>query len=142
MEPVWIAIGSFALAVIVQIITAVWVLRGLEGSLISKIQVAKDDVEKHVKEVKESSSAALLAAIQARNLEMDIIKNAAGEIGHSLREKISQVELYVRDEFVSKPDFKSHIDLLRDQLSAIGNRIDTKFDNFEKKLNESSRRDV
>lgn len=142
MEPVWVAAGSFILAVVVQIVIAVWILRGMESSLISRIQLAKEEVERQIQQVKENASAALVAAIQARNLEMDIIKNASGEIGHSLREKIAQVELFMRDEFLRIKDFEMHINLIRDQLNAYNARMDTRFDRFESKLDELTRRDV
>lgn len=132
MEPVWIAIGGFVLAVIVQIVTAVWILRGLETSLVLRIQATKDQIDLTISN-----------AVRERDQEITAIRDVAGEIGHSLREKINKVELYVEKEFLSKDDFKMHLELIRDQLSAMNSRFDSKFTAFEAKLDTLlARRDV
>ena len=127
-------IAGFVFTVVVQLIVAVWSLRGfaagLEASFNQRIQVTKDEM-----------GLRLESAVKTRDSDISVLRNEAGELGHAMRAKIHEVELYMRDKFVDRDDFKMHIDLLRDQISAIltnmdtvSKRIDARFESFAEKL--------
>lgn len=57
-----------------------------------------------------------------------------GELGHALREKIREVELHIRDNFVRKETFTEVMRNTSDQLKNMGDRVETRLMRIETKF--------
>ena len=69
--------------------------------------------------------------------DIETLEIRTGELGHALREKINQVELFVRDEFVRKETFNLVTDRISLEVKGLGDRLEsrqlrmeTKFDSI------------
>jgi predicted PurR-regulated permease PerM len=52
-----------------------------------------------------------------------------------LREKVYQIEIWARDEFVRKGSFEIVINRMEKSIEKIGDKIDAKFDDLTKRIN-------
>lgn len=79
----WVALGSLILQAIVAIVAVVWtagrVARGLEQEGDRKLRLLEIKVD----------------------AEVDKLNSRIGEVGNALRTKVTEVEFYVRDNFVT-----------------------------------------
>lgn len=86
----------------------------------------KDQVKDHLKDDIDN----LIAAIAEAELKME---RRAGEMGSALREKITQVEFFVRDNYVREKDFDMVIQTMNtrfDRLQDVLDRMNEKLDNM------------
>lgn len=103
----WIALGAFVLNAIGATIGLTWGV----GRIRDKV---RDELREDIEELK--------TIIAEAELKME---RRAGETGHALREKITQVEFYVRDNYVRDKEFDTMIE-------TIGNRFDRIQDGIER----------
>lgn len=77
-----------------------------------------------------------LAKEQHRAFEdnVDRLRSEIGEIGRGLRQKITEVEIYVRDTFVRKETFAPVMTKLETDLKTVGDKIDARLLRIDTKL--------
>jgi hypothetical protein len=109
----WIALSALALNFITAIVLLTW-----------GVGKVKDQVKDHLKDDIDE----LVLAIAESELKLE---RKTGEVGAALREKITQVEFFVRDNYVREKDFDSMIkmfegrfDRLQDSMDRLGEKID------------------
>lgn len=117
-DATWIALAGFVLSGCVALITAAMGVRKLNETL-------KKEIDKQLDYIKRELHDAELGG-----------ERRMGEMGEALREKISQVEFHVRDNFVDKEIFNKMIDMaaanneyqfraLNEAVSRIHDKLDT-----------------
>jgi len=132
--PAVIAAGSFLLQLVMNIGTFVWVLIRSKSATDQKIAD------------KDKAFAGDLGELERRMQDrVAAVERDCGEMGQALRQKISeteakttQVELWNRDNFVSKQTFNAVVGDLRRALEKLVDRVDERFDRLEDKLDERS----
>lgn len=65
---------------------------------------------------------------------VDRLRNEVGEMGLALRQKINDVEMYVRDTFVRKETFTPMMSKLEEDLATLGDKIDARLLRIDAKL--------
>ncbi len=124
---VWVAVALGLLGFIVNIgvltATGTWKLRGLQADLTTAF------------------TAAMATHRAAVDEEIEMMRREFGETGLALRQKITDVELYVRDHFVSKgtftqvaSDLDGDIKEMRTEIRDDLKRLESKID----KINENN----
>jgi len=122
-----IAAGSFMVQLVMNAGTLVWALARSKSSTDDKIAD------------KDKASAMAMAALE-RDIRDELVENSRsfGETASALRQKITETELWNRDNFVSKQTFNSVITDMRRSLEQLGDRVDGRFDRLEDKLDGRS----
>lgn len=118
----WSDIGvivSLALNVGVALVGATWGISRVESKITTATQTV---IECHRKKFDD---------------EIDVIKNQFGETIIALRQRISDVELWNRDNFVRKESFSSVIDSMKSDVNGLGDRIEARLLRMEGKLDRN-----
>lgn len=108
------AIISVIISTIVLSITGTW-----------KISAAKEDILTRIN-------------INSKETDQDfqVIRHEFGETVGAIREKITQVELYVRDNYVRRDSFYQAIDGLKDHVDVAITRLEAQIARLEIKIDK------
>jgi N-acetylglucosamine-6-phosphate deacetylase len=117
-DATWIALGGFILSCGIAIVTTTLGIRRLSTVVEQKLEAKIDSINKTLTEIE---------LITERRL---------GEMGHALREKITQVEFHFRDHYVHNEVFNKIIDMARannenqfrvitDSMQRMNDKLDT-----------------
>lgn len=109
-----VAVLTIVLSTIVMIITGTWKLSGVKEGLLTRINMTAKEMDE----------------------DLQVIRHEVGETIGALREKITIVELYVRDNYVRRDSFDQSIDALRDHIGTIASRLETQMARLELKLDK------
>lgn len=102
------------------------------------------------KEARRDSAEQLRDAVSERDKAINDLANRAREMGDSLNRSISavdsaaiqnlqRVELFIRDQlkmYVLKEDFRDDLETITRIVDSLGNRIETRMGNMEKKIDD------
>jgi hypothetical protein len=70
-----------------------------------------------------------IAQIQATQADRaETMRHDAGEMGSALRTKIHEVEMFMRDKFVSKDSFEFVVSRLEKSMEKLGDKIEEKME--------------
>jgi len=112
----WIALGAFVLNAIGATIGLTWGVGRIRDQVRNEL---RDDIE----ELKTIIAEAEL-----------VMERRAGEMGHALRDKITQVELFMRDNYIRDKEFDNVIkamegrfDRIQDGVERLNIKIDKRF---------------
>src|SRR5258708_6801308 len=94
----WIALGAFVLNAIGATIGLTWGVGRIRDKVRDEL---RDDIEE------------LKTIIAEAELTME---RRAGEMGHSLREKVNQVELYMRDNYIRDKEFDNVVKAIENRF--------------------------
>lgn len=87
---------------------------------VGKVRLAvRDEIEKHKDRV---------------NSEVKSLRSETGEMGAALRQKVTEVELFVRDNFIHKDTFTRFADSVTELIRQSLEKIDKRLDRMENKL--------
>lgn len=111
------AIAALGLNVVVAIV-------GLTLGISRIKDAVRDEIEQHRKEFDD---------------DLGTIRREFGETGHALREKITEVELWGRDNFVKKDSFVSVTDRISREVKEFADRIDKRLERMEGKIDDGHR---
>lgn len=131
----WIAFGSLLFVIASGGATVIWKLASNKAEIIDRINNSKSSIYKEVDK---------LAADWKRELE--VVAREAAEPIFAIREKVGQVELYIRDTYITKREYeKDHAQLLivlRDMQEALEKRLDAHEDRVKEALEVAGKRRV
>lgn len=99
-----IVVGAFIVNLVACTVHATWALSRIETALRKEIQTSRDETDDRIER-------------QGRQF---------GEIIAALRQKITEVELYIRDNFVRKPSFEAVMARIEKILERLEEKIDSK----------------
>lgn len=117
----WFMVGLGVLGFIITIIT-------LTGTIVWQASNIRDEMNKGV-----------VAHREEVDREIDEIQRRFGEVATALRDKITQVELFMRDEFIRKETFNLVIDRITAEWKAAVAEIASRHLRMEGKLDELNR---
>lgn len=116
---VWeIGLGAagFLLTFVIAVITATWALGRDRAALGREIEEAKSELKTLI------------------DNEIDAAVHSFGETISAIRQKMTDIELWNRDNFVGKDTFKMAFDQLRQSWQRLEDKIDRRFDQIDEKL--------
>lgn len=68
--------------------------------------------------------------------DIEDFRKSFGDSLPAMREKINQVELWARDEFIRRQDFYRTVDAITDSITNLGKELKERFDVMEGKIDE------
>ena len=113
----WIALGTLVFTVLSAIVGLTWGV----GKITSQVQ---SQIHRDLERYKTSLTAkveALEESIAVKELAME---RKSGELGNALRTKVSEVELYIRDNYVRSKDMDALMKLFTDRMDRLQNGVD------------------
>lgn len=117
-EQITLAAGMLVVNLLAAVIGGTWVLGRTTQDLSEKIDEAKLELERRI------------------NDESDDAIKRFGETVSAIRQKISEMELWNRDTFVSKRTFETIVSDIRDTWRRFEDKIDRRFDSLDRKLSK------
>ncbi len=120
MSETWIAF-------ITAIITLALQTLGLIIAGVKKLSAIEEDIRSQISSIKFDNYNQMTEAV--RNI---------GETFTAMRQKITEVELYVRDNYVAKDTLHQIILGLGSDIRELGGRIEKRMERIEEKLDESN----
>lgn len=136
----WIAFGGLLFTILTVSGTGLW-------ALFSKMGTNKEELKKDLVEIKAGfmsetdviRQAAFTEYKEVRSEMNEKIQQAflqLGEAPRAIREKVGQLELFVRDTYLPKPDYYREQNLLGESIRRMSEMFERRFSSFEKKLEE------
>lgn len=89
-------------------------------------------------QLKASVIAALTEHQKETDAEFAVVRREIGETGAALRQKINEVELWARDNYVRREGFYKVRDDLDAAISKLGDKIDNRLERMEAKIDNKS----
>jgi|SRR5579885_1687512 len=136
--PIIIAIGQLLLTLAAMLIGGTWALSRYNSQVSEQFNKSLNELnEKHTEALIEFKSENSKAHEELEKRLTDKIEEATrryGEALTALREKITQVELWNRDNFVSKGTFRTVVEDFKTMSEKSDNRIDLRLDRMERKI--------
>ena len=127
-----ISVGTLLLSLIANVVGGTWILRGSNARLMESFDQKLDARRKEL--VRE------IAEIERRSaIGLDETNRRSGELISAIREKVVQVELWVRDNCVSKDTFNLVIGEIKESWRRFEDKMDARFDKIESKLESDQR---
>lgn len=111
----YIALAAFALNMIGTVVGVTWKLSRVEVSLRETIMNERKEIDRDLER-------------QAREF---------GETAQALRQKVTEVELYVRDTFVRRDGFLKITDDFTHSMRLLGEQLNARLDRMEEKFDKA-----
>lgn len=111
-----IAFGMLMINFAGAIVGGTWVLGRSREKLVEKIDTAKAELDRRLTD------------------ETNQTLNRFGETVSAMRQKMTEMELWNRDNFVNKVTFQVVIQQFRDSWQRLEDKIDKRFDRIDEKL--------
>lgn len=125
-----IACCSMLINLIVAIVTGVWTWGRTTNATDEKIAV------------KDKAAAAELTELERRmKIDVDCATKNFGETVTAIRQKVTETELWNRDNFVSKNTFQTVIQNMERFLERFEDKLNERLDRIDKKLDRSANTD-
>lgn len=84
----------------------------------------------------------LVAAIGRERKEIDgqfeMLRKETGEMGHALREKIREVELFSRDTFMRRDSFYTVQTEIKAEMKTLGDKLEARLERMEEKIDSKT----
>lgn len=109
-----LALTSLALNVLVAVIGLTWGIGRVRDTV-------KDEIEQNK---------------EAVNAKIEGLRLNTGEMGISIRQKITEVELHARDHFVRRDSFDNFVTLFNESIKAQFARLDKRLERMEEKMDQ------
>lgn len=123
IDPAVVQLLSFVFQVTITIIGVVIWLTKMETRITKAIQDAKDETEQKISGTREDALA-----------KLEMVERGAGEVASALRAKIHEVELYIRDNFVSKASFTLVLEGVKTDFTRYHTEIKAGLDNIQSRM--------
>jgi molybdopterin converting factor small subunit len=120
VEQYAVAAGMLIVNLVAAVIGGTWILGRTSSSLSEKIDAAKLELERRV------------------NTEADQLSRNVGETVSALRQKLSDIELWNRDNFVNRRTFDTSLSDTREMLRRLEDKIEQRFNSVDRKLSKMS----
>lgn len=136
----WIAFGALLFTIFTVSGGGLW-------ALFSRMSTNKDLLLEQMKNFGEEVDTEFTAIRQSAHIEYKDIRKEfndsltkayleMGEAPKAIREKVTQIELFMRDQFLTKHEYEKDHDRLLETIKMLGESIGRRLDKFEEKLDE------
>lgn len=109
------AVAALGLNIVVAIVGLTWGLAQIRDAV-------KSEIEKHRAKFDE---------------EIDTLRHEFGETVQAIRSKVTEVELWTRDNLVKKDSFSLVTDRISREVRDLGERLDKRLERMEAKIDHS-----
>ena len=110
----WATVGAFIVAVLSMVVAGIMRVAGVERAIDSKVHEAKVEL------LEKSDDDARMV----------------GEIGAALRQKVTEVELWARDTFVRRDEFKASVDQVNRNIDSLRSSTEVAMKAFDAKMDK------
>jgi hypothetical protein len=120
--PLWevgVALATLILSFVMSAISGTWILGKSRSKLSEKIDEARLDLERKIDQ------------------EIDTVNRNFGETVTAAKTKMTEMELWGRDNYVNKATFNVVMAQLRSDSERLEDKIDRRFDRLEAKLDDN-----
>lgn len=138
-----IAVAAFVFNVIGAGVTAVWAVAKIRNDTSEKIQQERIWAQREFADLQNEFKEELANMLETFRHEQRTQDHSFGEVGAAMRQyiasvekKLNEVEIWGRDNYVLKEDFKDAVDLLRTDLRSLGAEMKSDLRAIAKKLDE------
>jgi SMC interacting uncharacterized protein involved in chromosome segregation len=125
MEAIWLGLAAFVVNIVVLAIGGTWALarqgRGIEQAIYRSRQETDGEIDKLRYDLR---------------TEHDDFLRRFGDSLSAIRQKVNDVELWARDEFVRRDDFYRILDGINKSITALGDKIDARVDKLVSKIDQ------
>lgn len=125
MEAIWLGLAAFVVNIVVLAIGGTWALarqgRGIEQAIYRSRQETDGEIDKLRYDLR---------------TEHDDFLRRFGDSLSAIRQKVNDVELWARDEFVRRDDFYRILDGINKSITALGDKIDARVDKLVNKIDQ------
>jgi hypothetical protein len=121
----WAEIATISVAAISVIGAGIWRVGLLQATVLKLIQEYKDEVDKSIDDERLRTGA-----------EFSILRREIGETMTAMRQKINEVEIWGRDNYVKKDTFNMVTDRITQSIEKLGNKIEGRIDKMDEKFDE------
>lgn len=135
----WFAGAGLLITIITCTVKIVDKIGITNAAVVDLIAKRKEEVDATIVQLRKDVWAELGKFRREFIVADDDVRKAVAEVGNATRGKLQQVELYVRDEYVSKADYREDLTTLMKIVDALGDRIEKRLQSFENKLDELQR---
>lgn len=112
----WITFAGFILQAVVYLVVGIWKLSQIKSEILAAIAV-------HRKEYDD---------------EFARVRREFGEVGQAIREKITQVELFCRDNYVRRDSFYKVNDDTQASIKELGKELRERLERMEEKIDSKT----
>jgi hypothetical protein len=143
----WVLTGLTVLSMLTAVGSVIlsWKIRNIKDDIREETALnIKDEVERtraalaaeveHARAAIAAETANTVEDVKACIGSVETLTHRTGEMGNALREKIREVELFIRDEFVRKETFNLVIDRTLQEIRQIGADLGARQNRMEQKL--------
>lgn len=125
MEVIWLGVAGFVVNVIVLAITGTWALSRHGRAIESAIYKSRQETDVEIDKLR----------MELRTEHDDFLRRFGDSLA-AIRQKMTDVELWARDEFVRRDDFYRILDGINKSIAALGDKIDARIDKLEGKIEQ------
>lgn len=122
-----IAGGALLFTILCAAVSLTWRISRLELSLRKEIRSSHDEVD-----IKHATAAQEYKERNEQNIKM------FGESSAALRQKIHEVELWMRDTFVRRDGYYKVQEAMENSIKALGDKIDIRLERMEAKIDSKT----
>lgn len=122
-----IAGGALLFTILCAAVSLTWRISRLELSLRKEIRSSHDEVD-----IKHATAAREYEERNEQNIKM------FGESSAALRQKIHEVELWMRDTFVRRDGYYKVQEAMENSIKALGDKIDIRLERMEAKIDSKT----
>lgn len=117
-----LAAASLGLNLLIAIVGLTWGIGKIKDAV-------RDEIEEH--------KLRMDAKFEDTDRKIDAANLRAGEIGAAIRNKVSEVELHLRDHYVRRDSFDRVIGMIIESIKALGDKIEHRLERMETKIDQN-----
>jgi hypothetical protein len=123
---IYIAIGTFCLAILGYAVTLTWALSRIEKEQQEYTDAQIDNLQRD------------MANLERETInKVETFRHDAGEMGAAIRQKMHEMETWNRDTFVRKDSFELVINRIEKSMEKLGDRVEEKLEKLWEKAQRS-----
>jgi hypothetical protein len=140
---VWVAGAGLLVTIFLASGAVIWKLAEVKASVLGELQIHKDALDVELTAIRQAGYQEYKLLRQEINDVSAQTYREFGETVQAVREKINQVELWVRDQFgnyLLKSDFERDHDHILESLRTLNATVERRFNTLEEKLDSRNHR--
>lgn len=114
---IYVGGATLALSLIAYAVRLTWKVSDVEKEIRADMDAQIDNLQRDIANMKSAGAD-----------RADTMRHESGEMGSAIRAKIHEVEMFVRDKFVSKDSFELVVSRLEKSMEKLGDKIEEKMD--------------
>lgn len=140
---IWIAGAGLLLTIVLAAGGVIWKLAEVKASVLAELSDHKESLDAELTAIRQAGYQEYKLLRQEINDVSAQTYREFGETVQAAREKINQVELWIRDQLINyllKSDFERDHDHILSSLKSLSDTIERRFNTVEEKLDSRNHR--